>query len=929
MTNLRAWLEERSPEEVEHFLEETTRLWLEGGEIKKIYSLLSNYEFIEAKINHYKFGIQALIEDYRLLESQDCLDSLEYNIEIIKTLKLIPNALFRSGHIISTDKKQIAGQLSGRLLHFKERYYIRKLLQQISQTKTTCLRCLTANLPPPGTPLIRTLTGHSSSVMAVALTRDNIYVVSGSSYNTIKVWELATGKEIITLAGHSSSVIAVAISGDSQYVVSGSSDKIIKVWELTTGKEICSLIGHISSVSTIALSEDNKHIVSSSDDNTIKVWSLETGKEIRSLIGHSDSVNILALSWDNNYVVSASWDNTIKVWDLATGKEIQTFFGHKNWISTVAISGDNKYVVSGSWDNTIKVWDLATGKKFRTLFGHRNWISTVAISGDNKYVVSGSWDNTIKVWDLATGKEIRTLFSHTKWVNTLAISWDNNYIVSGSLDKTIKVWELTTEKKIHTISGHSVSVNNIALSNKNNYVVSRSRDSKIKMWNLATGEEITNNPSSMKSLNRYVVSIHLSDKIKVRDLVTGKEVTNLSHPRNWISTVAISGDNRYVVSGYRDNTIKVWDLAKRTIIYTLSAHKSSVNTVAISEDNKYVVSGHGDNKIKVWDLATGKEIATFTGENSITCCAITPSNDTIVAGDESGKVHFLRWEGREAIMKTKYLTTQYLTTYEIFSTVLNNFLHNYNHGYFTLVGFPGSGKTTILTQYAQSFPSLIYCNLKLTKKNTAQEFLPHLCHQLSQKFPFLSPIPQPITEGSWLLSQLLKKISNQLPASQKLIIAIDSLDAINPHSQPPGTNLLYLPRYLPQGIYFILARRPFKQDQSGLLIEAPSEILDLSQYEVKNWENEANYQEHWQKIQGEGLSDIARQVLQVLTSTNDEGFSLREIAKITQGDVFDIQELLDNWYEFLRLQRINQETRYSWYHPNFRDWLRDSFLRVG
>ena len=887
MTNLRAWLEERSPEEVEHFLEETTRLWLEGGEIKKIYSLLSNYEFIEAKINHYKFGIQALIEDYRLLESQDCLDSLEYNIEIIKTLKLIPNALFRSGHIISTDKKQIAGQLSGRLLHFKERYYIRKLLQQISQTKTTCLRCLTANLPPPGTPLIRTLTGHSSSVMAVALTRDNIYVVSGSSYNTIKVWELATGKEIITLAGHSSSVIAVAISGDSQYVVSGSSDKIIKVWELTTGKEICSLIGHISSVSTIALSEDNKHIVSSSDDNTIKVWSLETGKEIRSLIGHSDSVNILALSWDNNYVVSASWDNTIKVWDLATGKEIQTFFGHKNWISTVAISGDNKYVVSGSWDNTIKVWDLATGK------------------------------------------EIRTLFSHTKWVNTLAISWDNNYIVSGSLDKTIKVWELTTEKKIHTISGHSVSVNNIALSNKNNYVVSRSRDSKIKMWNLATGEEITNNPSSMKSLNRYVVSIHLSDKIKVRDLVTGKEVTNLSHPRNWISTVAISGDNRYVVSGYRDNTIKVWDLAKRTIIYTLSAHKSSVNTVAISEDNKYVVSGHGDNKIKVWDLATGKEIATFTGENSITCCAITPSNDTIVAGDESGKVHFLRWEGREAIMKTKYLTTQYLTTYEIFSTVLNNFLHNYNHGYFTLVGFPGSGKTTILTQYAQSFPSLIYCNLKLTKKNTAQEFLPHLCHQLSQKFPFLSPIPQPITEGSWLLSQLLKKISNQLPASQKLIIAIDSLDAINPHSQPPGTNLLYLPRYLPQGIYFILARRPFKQDQSGLLIEAPSEILDLSQYEVKNWENEANYQEHWQKIQGEGLSDIARQVLQVLTSTNDEGFSLREIAKITQGDVFDIQELLDNWYEFLRLQRINQETRYSWYHPNFRDWLRDSFLRVG
>ena len=60
----------------------------------------------------------------------------------------------------------------------------------------------------------------------------------------------------------------------------------------------------------------------------------------------------------------------------------------------------------------------------------------------------------------------------------------------------------------------------------------------------------------------------------------------------------------------------------------------------------------------------------------------------------------------------------------------------------------------------------------------------------------------------------------------------------------------------------------------------------------------------------------------MLTSADDKGVSLREIVKITQGDVFDIQELLDNWFEFLQLQPINQETHYSWYHANFRDWLR-------
>ncbi|MCU0546773.1 MAG: hypothetical protein MUE44_32180 [Oscillatoriaceae cyanobacterium Prado104] len=56
---------------------------------------------------------------------------------------------------------------------------------------------------------------------------------------------------------------------------------------------------------------------------------------------------------------------------------------------------------------------------------------------------------------------------------------------------------------------------------------------------------------------------------------------------------------------------------------------------------------------------------------------------------------------------------------------------------------------------------------------------------------------------------MLQKISGKLPDNQKLMIVIDSLDAIARTSQPPSTNLFYLPRYLLDRTYFILARRPF------------------------------------------------------------------------------------------------------------------------
>ncbi|HUU69448.1 MAG TPA: hypothetical protein VM186_07980, partial [Planctomycetota bacterium] len=60
---------------------------------------------------------------------------------------------------------------------------------------------------------------------------------------TLKVWELATGREVRTLEGHSSGVYAVAVTADGRCAVSGSEDKMLKVWELATGALVASFTG--------------------------------------------------------------------------------------------------------------------------------------------------------------------------------------------------------------------------------------------------------------------------------------------------------------------------------------------------------------------------------------------------------------------------------------------------------------------------------------------------------------------------------------------------------------------------------------------------------------------------------------------------------------------------------------------------------------
>jgi WD40 repeat protein len=62
------------------------------------------------------------------------------------------------------------------------------------------------------------------------VTPDGQYVVSGSGDNTVRVWELATGKEVRRFTGHENSVYSVAVTPDGQYVVSGSWDNTVRVW---------------------------------------------------------------------------------------------------------------------------------------------------------------------------------------------------------------------------------------------------------------------------------------------------------------------------------------------------------------------------------------------------------------------------------------------------------------------------------------------------------------------------------------------------------------------------------------------------------------------------------------------------------------------------------------------------------------------------
>ena len=55
---------------------------------------------------------------------------------------------------------------------------------------------------------------------------------------TLKIWELASGRELRTLKGHESNVYAVAVMPEGRRVVSASLDETLRLWDLASGREL-------------------------------------------------------------------------------------------------------------------------------------------------------------------------------------------------------------------------------------------------------------------------------------------------------------------------------------------------------------------------------------------------------------------------------------------------------------------------------------------------------------------------------------------------------------------------------------------------------------------------------------------------------------------------------------------------------------------
>ncbi|MDJ0619674.1 MAG: NACHT domain-containing protein [Calothrix sp. MO_192.B10] len=492
--------------------------------------------------------------------------------------------------------------------------------------------------------------GHRSEVHSVAFSPDGRTVASASLDTSIKLWNVSTGQCCRTLQEHTNWVYSVAFSPDGRTVASTSSDTTVKLWDVSTGQCCQNLQGHTKTVRSVAFSPDGRILATGSIDKTVKLWDVSTGQCCQTLQGHTDGVLSVAFSPDSRILASGSYDQTVRLWYVSTRQCCQILQGYTNsvnWVRSVAFSPDGRTLASGNEDSTVKLWDISTGKCRQTLQAHKSRVRSVAFSPDGRTLASGSFDTTVKLWDVSTGECLHTFQGYTNWVYSVAFSPDGRNLASGFFDTTVKLWDISTEECHHTLQGHTSVVRSVAFSPDGQTLASASGDFTVRLWDTHTGkcrQTLQAHKSRVRSVafnpdGQTLASASNDGTIKLWDISTGECRQILRGHTNWVNSVAFSPDGQTLASASDDTTIKLWELSTGECRHTLQGHTSLIRFVAFSPDGHILASGSFDTTVKLWDVSTRECRQTFEGhKNWVYSVAFSPDGQTIASSSTDATV---------------------------------------------------------------------------------------------------------------------------------------------------------------------------------------------------------------------------------------------------------------------------------------------------
>jgi WD40 repeat protein len=315
-------------------------------------------------------------------------------------------------------------------------------------------------------------------------------LATASDDGTVRIWSLAESRLELTLrhdAGAKDSRIqflrGMDVSPDGKYAVSSSLDDTVRMWDIAIGREVYRLPGHgrLGGSRSVRFTPDGKQFASWGDDMRVYVWDVATGKAVNEFLARPAGLNVEHDELDNPpfsgdlggpQLSCASFSKDggvlylgldgIRRFSVPTNKELPKVEVPTGSFSVFAVSPDNGYVFwnqngkpqrvplpegNGSRmvfkSHPVQLRSLSDGKIVTQLDLPGQWADAIAFAPDSRTIAMAVIDDPFRI-------ELRRIpdLSVVARIELLSRAWAVEFSHSGKLlaaslsDSTVLVWDL-------------------------------------------------------------------------------------------------------------------------------------------------------------------------------------------------------------------------------------------------------------------------------------------------------------------------------------------------------------------------------------------------------------------------------------------------------------------------------------------------------
>lgn len=288
------------------------------------------------------------------------------------------------------------------------------------------------------------LTAHSERVNGLAFPHElgEVFATCGVGY--IRVWHLATCRELLRISVPNLEAHCVIFSTDGKSIISGWSDGKIRAFGPQSGKLLYSINdAHQKAVTALVCSSDSARLVSGGGEGLVRIWRI--GKQSQSLEAsmkdHRGQVNCLRIKANNDECVSASSDGSCIIWDLRTFKRRTSLFANTCFKSVVYHPDESQLVTTGT-DRKITYWDAYDGQAIRIIdASDKDEVDALAVDVEGEAIVSGGGDKLVRLFGYDEGHCYFIGMAHSGAVTQVGVTPDKTKIVTVGAEGGIFVWD--------------------------------------------------------------------------------------------------------------------------------------------------------------------------------------------------------------------------------------------------------------------------------------------------------------------------------------------------------------------------------------------------------------------------------------------------------------------------------------------------------